>query len=366
MSDDVVIVGAGIVGAACADALAARGLSVRLIDAHGPSATNAGMGHLLILDDNPVELALSSHSLRLWRQWQPRLDADCGWTGCGTLWIAANEAEARIAARKQASLAEAGVASEWLDAAALARAEPLLRAGLAGALRVPGDAAVYAPRVAAWLLSRHPGRITLTHGAVWRIDDDGAVVSSAGTFHAGQVLLAGGVASPRLCADLPIFPKKGHLVITDRYPAQVHHQLVELGYMASAHQAEGDSVAVNVQPRPTGQLLIGSTRQCGREDTQVDPAIVARLLGDAIALMPALASARAIRTWAGLRPATADGLPVIGAHPERPRLWIAAGHEGHGVTTAPATAALIASLMTGAKPPLSAAPYRFERFTARP
>ena len=366
MSEDVIIVGAGIVGAACADALAARGLRVRLIDARLPSATHAGMGHLLILDDNPVELALSGHSMRLWHDWRPELDARCGWTGCGTLWIAANEAEARLAAHKQATLDAAGIACEWLDAPALARAEPALRPGLAGGLRVAGDAAIYAPRVAAWLLARHPDRITLTIGRVDRIQDDGTVESSAGRFQAGQVLLAGGVASPALCPDLPIFPKKGHLVITDRYPGQVHHQLVELGYMASAHQVEGESVAVNIQPRPTGQLLIGSTRQFGRQDTQVDPPLVARLLRRAIDYMPALALARAIRTWSGLRPATADGLPLIGRHPGRPRLWIAAGHEGHGVTTAPATAALIGALMTGAAPPLDAAPYRLERFQPRP
>lgn len=363
MSEDVLIVGAGIVGAACADALASQGLSVRLIDARLPSATHTGMGHLLILDDNPAELALSSHSLRLWRRWQPDLSPDCAWSGCGTLWIAANAAEADIAAHKRERLASAGIACEWLDAAALARAEPALRPGLAGALRVPGDAIIYAPRVARWLLERHPGRITLTHGQVTRITDDGSVESTAGRFQAGQVLLAAGVASPALCPELPIAPKKGHLAITDRYPQQVHHQLVELGYMASAHQSEGDSVAVNIQPRPTGQLLIGSTRQFGQSSTDVDPPLVARLLREAIALMPGLATARALRTWAGLRPATADGLPLIGRHPERPRLWVAAGHEGHGVTTAPGTGELIAALMTGAATALDPAPYRLERFS---
>lgn len=364
MTEDVLIVGAGIVGAACADALAARGLTVRLIDARLPAATDAGMGHLLILDDNPAELALSSRSLALWRQWRPGLGAACAWTGCGTIWLAANGDEAALAMRKQATLAAAGIASEWLDAPALARAEPALRTGLAGGLRVPSDAAVYAPRVVSWLLARHPGRIAFTPARATRIHADGSVESSAGRLHAAQVLLAAGLGSAALCPELPLFPKKGHLVITDRYPQQVHHQLVELGYMASAHQAEGDSVAVNIQPRPTGQLLIGSTRQFGVDDTRVDPALVARLLRAAMQTLPDLAGARAIRTWAGLRPATADGLPLIGPHPKRPRLWIAAGHEGHGVTTAPATAELIAALMCGATPTLDAAPFRPERCLA--
>ncbi|MBN9328781.1 MAG: D-amino-acid oxidase [Comamonas sp. SCN 67-35] len=361
MIADVLIVGAGIIGAACADALAAQGLRVHIVDARLAAATNAGMGHLLILDENPAELALSSRSMQLWRRWQPGLDDACAWTSCGTIWIAANDAEAALARHKQATLAAAGIASEWLDAPMLARTEPALRTGLAGGLRVPSDAAVYAPRVASWLLARHPGRITLTPARVTHLNDDASVQSSAGHLQAGQVLLAAGLGSAALCPELPIFAKKGHLVITDRYPGQVRHQLVELGYMASAHQAEGTSVAVNIQPRPTGQLLIGSTRQFGREDTGVDPSLVARLLRAAMQTLPGLAGARAIRTWAGLRPATSDGLPLIGRHPGREHLWIAAGHEGHGVTTAPATAELIAALMTGDTPALDATPYRPQR-----
>lgn len=366
MIADVLIVGAGIIGAACADALAGRGLRVHVVDARLAAATHAGMGHLLILDDNPAELALSSRSMQLWRRWQPELDDACAWTSCGTIWIAANDAEAALARHKQATLAAAGIASEWLDAPTLARAEPALRTGLAGGLHVPSDAAVYAPRVASWLLARHPGRITFTPAQVTHLNGDASVQSSAGCLQAGQVLLAAGLGSAALCPELPIFAKKGHLVITDRYPRQVRHQLVELGYMASAHQAEGDSVAVNIQPRPTGQLLIGSTRQFGREDTEVDPPLVSRLLRAAMQTLPGLAGARAIRTWAGLRPATNDGLPLIGRHPGRGRLWIAAGHEGHGVTTAPATAELIAALMTGGAPALDATPYRPQRLLSRP
>jgi glycine/D-amino acid oxidase-like deaminating enzyme len=174
--------------------------------------------------------------------------------------------------------------------------------------------------------------------------------------------LAGGVQSTALCPDLPLQPKKGHLAITDRYPGTVQHQLVELGYVKSAHLASGASVAFNVQPRPSGQLLIGSSRQFDSADPAVEPAMLARMLACALAYMPALDGLQITRSWAGVRAATPDGLPLIGAHPHRDKLCLAVGHEGLGVTTAPATARLIAAQITGAACALDARPYQASRF----
>ena len=94
---DVLVIGAGIVGAACAHALVLAGLSVRVIDARLGGATAAGMGHLVAMDDNPAELALSQTSLDLWHTWAPHMDAGCAFTPCGTLWLAANDAELQAA-----------------------------------------------------------------------------------------------------------------------------------------------------------------------------------------------------------------------------------------------------------------------------
>ena len=110
---DVIVIGAGIVGAACAHELAATGLSVHVIDARLGGATNAGMGHLVVMDDNPAELALSQSSLDLWHQWGPRMNADqptCQFTNCGTLWVAAN-AEEMAAAEEKANNLQIGRAS---------------------------------------------------------------------------------------------------------------------------------------------------------------------------------------------------------------------------------------------------------------
>lgn len=358
MDADVIVIGAGIVGAACAHALAQAGRRVRLLDAQLGGATGAGMGHLVVMDDNPAELALSRHSIAQWRALAPRMDRGCAFSGCGTLWVAANEEEMAEAGRKQSRLRAHGVDSRLLDAAALARAEPALRDGLAGALEVPGDAILYAPNAARWLLAQAGDAVQVEPARVEAIEDDGTLrLADGGRRRAEQIVLANGIAATALCPELPIQPKKGHLLITDRYPGTVRHQLVELGYVTSAHHASGDSVAFNVQPRPTGQLLVGSSRQFDTTDPAVEAPMLARMLQRALDYLPGLAQLHAIRAWTGLRAATPDGLPLIGRHPWREKLWLAVGHEGLGVTTAPGSAHLLAALMTGAAPDFDPAPY---------
>jgi glycine/D-amino acid oxidase-like deaminating enzyme len=221
---------------------------------------------------------------------------------------------------------------------------------------------VYAPNAARWLLAH--GRVPIRTERAHVQAIDGGVVHLEGGARRGAaaVVLAGGVQSTKLCPDLPLQPKKGHLAITDRYPGTVQHQLVELAYVKSAHLASGASVAFNVQPRPSGQLLIGSSRQFDSADPAVEPAMLARMLACALAYMPALDGLQITRSWAGFRAAAPDGLPLIGAHPSRDKLWLAVGHEGLGVTTAPATARLLAAQITGAACALDARPYHASRF----
>lgn len=363
---DVLVIGAGIVGAACAHALAQAGLSVRVIDARLGGATAAGMGHLVVMDDNPAELALSKSSLDLWHAWAPHLDTDCTFTACGTLWIAANDKELHAAHAKRATLQAQGVACELLDAAALARAEPALRPGLAGALKVQDDSVVYAPRAAQWLLDQAAQHAPLVIEQAKAVQINGPTVTlrDGSQRSAGDIVLASGIHAAMLCPGLPLRPKKGHVVITDRYPGTVHHQLVELGYITSAHHSDGTSVAFNVQPRPTGQLLIGSSREFDTTDPAINDAVLGRMLRRALTYLPGLADLNAIRTWTGFRAATPDGLPIIGAHPHQPHLWLAVGHEGLGVTTAPATAQLLAAQIAGAPLPLDPSPFAAHRFAS--
>jgi glycine/D-amino acid oxidase-like deaminating enzyme len=362
MDADVIVVGAGVVGAACARALAQSGCSVLVLDSLRGGATAAGMGHLVVMDDNVAELALSHHSVRLWHRLAPQLPVECAFHRCGTLWVAADAAEMHAAEEKRQRLQAHGVDCELLNGRQLASAEPHLRAGLAGALRAPMDAIVYAPNVARWLLGNGGKSLRTEVCDVSGIDGTTVHLSGGERRSAQQVLLANGIGATGLCPDLPIRPKKGHLLITDRYPGRVHHQLVEMGYVSSAHSTDGSSVAFNLQPRPTGQLLLGSSRQFDSTHAEVEPQMLARMLQRALHYMPALGKLTAIRAWTGLRAATPDGLPILGPHPERPGLWLAVGHEGLGVTTALGSAELVAAQMTGRSTNLVASAYQLQRF----
>ena len=350
LSPDVIIVGAGIVGAACAYELAQAGARVEVIDSGipGGGATAAGMGHLVVLDDNEAELALTKLSVGLWRALAKELPAAAEFWSCGTLWIAADAVELVGARAKLEVYGRHGLAAELLDERQLYEAEPNLRAGLAGGLVAKDDAVVYAPVATRFLLDQAKAKVTR------------AVVGSLDDLKAGAVVCAAGSMTPELVPGLAVRPRKGHLAITDRYPGFARHQLVELGYLQSAHGESSESVAFNVQPRPTGQLLIGSSRQYGVETACIDAPMLARMLERAFLYMPGLRSCRVIRTWTGFRASTPDKLPLIGRL--RGNIYLATGHEGLGVTTSLGTAKILAAEILGRPSPIPAAPYRVERF----
>ncbi|NIE88257.1 FAD-dependent oxidoreductase [Burkholderia sp. Tr-860] len=359
---DAIVIGAGIVGAACAAALAARGLAVEVLDAGGigGGTTAAGMGHLVVMNDTPAELALTRDSLARWRALAPSLRECDAYRRCGTLWVAADDEELEAArAMRRGSLA-AGLSAEAIGAAALREREPMLAAGLAGGVYVEGDGIVYAPSASEWLLRHSPGAARI------RVRERTAVVALAGTelrtaggetLSAAQVIVANGLEAARLVPGISLQAKKGHLLITDRYPGTITHQLLELGYIKSAHHAQGTSVAFNAQPRPTGQILIGSSRQFDSTDPAVEMPVLARMLARATRYLPGLADLHALRAWTGFRAATPDGMPLIGPVPGRAGLWLATGHEGLGVTTSLSTAELIATQLLGEAPPIAPEPY---------
>nr|XP_061797956.1 hydrogen cyanide synthase subunit HcnC-like [Nerophis lumbriciformis] len=317
------------------------------------------MGHLVVMDDSADQLALTRDSCELWQELADRLPATAEDDPCGSLWIAADEVELAAAESKAEVYRAAGRAAEILSPSDLATAEPALRPGLAGALRIAGDRVVYPPAVARWLLDRAIDRgAELREGAEVAVIEDGAVrLANGERLEAPTLVNAAGAAAARLTPELPIEPRKGHLVITDRYPGLVRHQLVELGYLKSAHQITAESVAFNLQPRKTGQLLVGSSRELVGWDRRINRGIVARMLRRAAEFVPVLPQLVALRTWTGMRPATPDKLPLIGPWPATNGLWIAAGHEGLGITTALGTARLLADQLLGRTPRLDPEPF---------
>lgn len=358
---DVVIVGAGIVGAACAWACASEGLRVAVIEADiiGGGATAAGMGHLVVMDDSEAQFALTRYSRSLWQLLARELPDDVEYESCGTIWVAADEEEMDAVRQKKGFYEVRGVPAEMLDAKALRMAEPNLREGLAGGLRVPGDAVIYAPCAARFFIDRAQSRGAELYlpRVVTEITTEGVRLNDGTVIAAHRVVNAAGTWSPMLTPGIEVKKRKGHLVITERYAGFVKHQLVELGYLKSAHSMTTESVAFNVQPRRTGQMLIGSSRQFDVEGKGVDANILRRMLERAVEFLPGVNRLSAIRGWTGFRAATPDKLPLIGPWPGRENLFLATGHEGLGITTSLGTAKLLVDQLLRRTSEIPIAPY---------
>jgi len=368
MTSDAVIVGAGIVGAACAAELAARGMRVEVVDANGigGGATAAGMGHIVVMNDSPAEFALSRYSRDLWLDIAPQLRERDAFSRCGSLWVAADEEECDAARTMHDAFAAQGVSARLLDATALRACEPALAPTMAGGLLIEHDSIVYAPTASDWLLAQspHASRIRVRlHTEVVKVEAHQVILASGERIAAAHVIVANGIAAQYLVPSVPLRPKKGHLLITDRYPGLIRHQLLELGYIKSAHHASGTSVAFNAQPRPTGQLLIGSSRQFDTTDPMVDMPVLAQMLQRAARYLPALPTLNGIRAWTGFRAASPDGLPLIGpAGDTEQGVWLAVGHEGLGVTTSLATAKILAAQIEQSNADIPVEPYLPARF----
>jgi glycine/D-amino acid oxidase-like deaminating enzyme len=367
---DVVIIGAGIVGAACAAECAREGLRVAIVEAGivGGGATAAGMGHLVVMDDSEAQFALTRYSQQLWDAISDELPREVEHDSCGTIWIAADDDEMAEARRKARVYSDRGVPVEILDSHSLAEIEPQLRPGLVGGLRVPGDSVIYPPCAAQFFADQAlaRGAELFLGAAVETITADSVRLRDGTSIAAGVIVNSAGSWSPQLTPGLSVKKRKGHLVITDRYPNFLRHQLVELGYLKSAHSVTADSVAFNIQPRKTGQLLIGSSRQYDVDEPYVDVSILTRMLDRAVEYLPGLRKLSSLRSWTGFRAATPDKLPFIGPHAEHKRLYLATGHEGLGITTSLGTAKLLVAQILNRETAIPVAPYLPARVAQEP
>ncbi len=363
---DIVVVGAGIVGASCAFELTKAGQRVGVIDPQEPGsvATAAGMGHIVVMDDSPAVFNLTRLSRQTWDEIAPDLPAEAVFTRPGTGWVAENDAELELVRSKHDFYRQHGIEAMILDGARLAAAEPNLRAGMLGALVIPGDAVVFAPAAAQWMIEAvcSKGGAFITGAPVVDLRGNSARLSDGRVIKGRFAVNAAGASASLLTPSLPIRPRKGHLVLTERALGFCTYELIELGYLTSAHGHAEESVAFNVQPRASGQVLIGSSRQYNSVSPDIEPRMIEMMLRRCEHFMPSIANLKHVRTWTGFRPASADSLPLIGPLPAEPDLYIAAGHEGLGITGAIATGRLVAEQILGKTPSIPHEPYLPGRF----
>ena len=230
---------------------------------------------------------------------------------------------------------------------------------------VTRDSVIYPPAATYYLLkeSQKNGAVVRIATEVKEILPEGAAVLCDETKISGDAIVnACGCGTPELSGDAPVRKRKGHLAITERLEGFLNHQTIELGYLKSAHSIVDDSVAFNIQPRKTNQMLVGSSRQYNSDGTEIEHYVLSKMIKRACHYMPALCDVQVTRTWTGFRPATPDKLPIIGPDGDSGKLWIAAGHEGYGVTCSLGTGKLVCDMIMGRPSEIDIKPYCPLRF----
>jgi len=354
-SADVVVVGAGLVGLAATAARAARGARVLLLaDVRRGEASPAAAG-VLAPSVNPgtgaaqqVAVAARDRYPAFVAALRERTGIDVPLNTLGILQLALGDEEA--------ALLEAGAppAAHWLDPVALLALEPGL-GHAAGAIFHPRDGAVnnlVLMRALKTAVGRDP-RVAVSSDAAVELafgDDGATVLTRDGARHTGEkIVLAAGAWAPHvdgLPRPLPIEPVRGQMM-------SVASKLLRHVVYAGAGYAV---------PRPDGRTLVGATvERVGFEPMHTESGI-AEVRGIAAAVSPHLAPAPMLNAWAGLRPMTPDGLPIIGPDPTHPAVVYACGHSRNGVLLAPATGELVAAVCVGEAPEFDLTPFAVERF----
>ena len=386
-SPDVVVIGAGIVGAACAYFAARAGLRVTVLDraSIAGGTTGAGEGNLLVSDRLPgPELDLTLHSLLLWRDIADEAGHEAMELEPKGGLVVASTPDALSGLRDLAARQRPeGVEAVDVAAGDLPEYEPHLACGLAGGVLYPQDMQVQ-PMLATARLLAASGATVHCGAEVRAIERDAAgkvsaVVTGGGDRIAARAVVnAAGVWGGDVAAlagtHLPVAPRRGFILVTEPLgsssaaargvPAPIRHKVYAADYVSTVVSDEAVlRTSAVVESTRAGTVLIGASRErVGFERSYSLPAL-RRLAAQAVALFPFLAQVSVLRTYRGFRPYLPDHVPVIGPDPRVPGLYHACGHEGAGIGLAPATGALIAAQLTGEKPHVDPYPFRPERFT---
>jgi glycine/D-amino acid oxidase-like deaminating enzyme len=374
---EVVVIGAGLVGAACAHALASAGRGVCVVDRAGPIAgtTAGGEGNILVSDKVPgPEARLALRSAQLWQELADRAAGRFEFEQKGGLVVAHDDEQLAALGTLAQAQRDDGVDADFLDGPGLRAAEPHISPGLPGGVFYPQDGQVQPMLAASWLLaeaSRLGAR--LTWGAdVLAGEGEGrisAVQTSRGRIAAGAVVNAAGpwsgLVAERLGGRLPIRPRRGHVLVTEPLPPLIRHKVYESDYVTTV-MSDSDDVACSavVEGTRAGTVLIGSSREFAGFDRRPSLRVMAAMSARATAIFPFLAGVRVLRSYVGFRPASPDHLPLIGPDTAVSGLYHASGHEGAGIGLATGTAELVTALLAGSTPPVDPAPFAPARLAA--
>jgi glycine/D-amino acid oxidase-like deaminating enzyme len=362
-ASDWIVVGGGIVGAACAYYLASDGHRVTLLERGDLASGTSGAGQ----NNIGVPLAADERTAYFQTAFAAYMELrDLGFEfdfqAHGHLYVALNPEVAKIATSAAEQLRVAGVSVRLLGRRDLAAAEPRLARTVEAAVLLPDGAqvsplqtvhelATAATRLGARIVTgTEVTGVSLSHGQFT------SVSTTRGRFDADGLVIAAGVWSRQLGTlaglDVPVFPRKGHVLVTEPAPRWMSHGVMDFGFdlalmMGASKSSDAATVGAVIQPLPSGNIAVGGSYEDAGFDRAVEDMVVERITDEAARVMPDIRSLKILRRHAGLRPVSSDGWPLVGACSQIQGLMLATGHGSGGIDGGPIAGRLIADLVAG-------------------
>lgn len=363
---DIVIIGGGVIGTVTAYFLARAHFDVLLLERHdiGAGTTSAAAAAALLQTKTSAKkLQIANKSLALLDQLHEQLDRQFEYEHTGSLLAANTPDEMDLIREMNGNLHSLGLDVELVDGHRARELMPILGNTIIGGSYSPKDAQINPLElvVACANEAKRYGAKIFTFTEVQDIKTNGnrilAVQTNAGCVLTETIINAAGVWAPSIAKmadiNLPISPLKGELLVTERMPQRMRGTLIAAKYLLSKtklEQATSDispkrSVGITLVQVKHGNFIVGSTRESAGYDCSSTYNGISELASQLLELTPSLANTRLLRSYAGLRPITPDGYPIIGRVPTLPGFIQAAGFGGDGLAMAAITAEMITSVI---------------------
>ena len=385
---DAVVIGAGAIGSSVAYHLCQRGMKVALVDSGdiGGGTSSHCDTYAQLSDKQPgFDTEQGQHSITYMRELAQKFSYDVELAKRGTLWISESEEELAVATNYVSRQQQNGVNMRMVDKQELHEWEPYLREDIPGGHWSPEDTSVNPYRLCFGFVeeAKKMGLQVFLYEPVTAIkrDADGAVcrvVTSEREFNTKYVFNCAGVWAPMIGkmvdVDIPIIPRKGVILITEATFPIVKQKVQEFGYMATKFgdtsytryldpEVERCNVSFIIEQTPDRNLMIGSSRSFSGYDTVSDIETIRAIARRAVQMMPVLKEINCLRTYAGVRPYVDDHLPILSDVPEVPGFYIAAGHEGDGISLSAITGKMMAQYLFGENTEIDIGKMHLSRFS---
>jgi len=384
-SAEVAVIGGGIVGCAVAYYLAKAGLETIFIEKNDIASGTSSRcdGNITIVDKDPgFDSQMSLKSQELTADLEDELEIPYEYRKLGSILVCDNDDEMEAAVDWVKTQNDAGLKFDVLDPKDIRAESPYFADDIPGGLVSETDSLIN-PYLFSYSLidkAKQYGLKTYTQRKVTNItkDDDFTIETTNGTFKAKKVVNSAGVWAPfigkMLDIDIPITPRKGHILVGSRQEPIMMRNVMEFGYLMNKFGRERIAdpittkygVALVLEPTESQNFLIGSSREFVGFDESIDINVVHAVARRALRFFPKIDDFRIIRAYTGFRPFTEDHLPIVSEVDEVPGFYIAAGHEGDGISLATVTGKLIQEIITNEETCIPVEPLSFNRFKKEP